>query len=75
MTKKKPTIKQIVDNSIAQGWRMEKQLSAGGLFSFPTSDKRVVTTREELYELHRQGFVLVEDCGLEALNILLKVMD
>ena len=70
-TENEKTIRQLVDESIARGWKMRKQISSGGLFSYSTYDNRLVYSRMELFNLVREGFELNENSGLLALNILL----
>ena len=64
---------RLVNESLSRGWKMDKKISSGGLFSDDTYDTRTVYTREELLKLSKEGFLLVDDAGIIALNILLRI--
>lgn len=68
-------INDAVDKSISRGWKMSKRLSSGGFLSNPTYDIRTVYDRERLYQLNDEGFVLEDDAGLLAMNILLSLRE
>jgi len=70
---KKIKISQVVDDSLAKGWKMSKKISSGGFFTNPTYDHRTVYNRDALWKLTNEGFLLDEDTGSLSLNILLKL--
>lgn len=65
-----------VDESIAGGWKMTKLISPSGFFTRPLYDDRVAFTREEVFKLSKEGFILDQnsmEIALNILNIILKV--
>lgn len=76
----KSAVRRAIEADIAKGWKMRKTLVeahvGGGLFSTwnpATYDHRTVYKLEDLWKLTREGFILNEDVGAKALNLLLKL--
>lgn len=76
MKSKQKTIHQLFDESLAQGWKMTKKISSGssGFFSYTPStyDNRTVYNRSDLDKLSKEGFLIDQDIGVIAINILLR---
>jgi len=69
----KDKIREEVDRSLGEGWKMAKIINRGSFLTSPTFDKRIVYDRKQLTKLISEGFELSVDAGVLALNILLRL--
>jgi hypothetical protein len=66
-------IRKAVDDSLAMGWEMRKLIQSSRYHNDDVFDYRTVYNRKDLFRLTSEGFILWENSGLLALNILLKI--
>ena len=69
----KNTIEKVVDESLAKGWKMSKEIGSASFFTSVIYDSRIAYDRKSLWRLTEEGFFLDEEVGKLALNILLKL--
>ena len=65
----KRELQSIIEDHIkCNGISMQKQISSGGLMTYPTYDKRIVYSTKDLNRLTAEGFCVDEDLGVFLFN-------